>query len=170
MLPKRDLLWMLMLPKQVPLQIYVQETQHEPSILPDYGGDLFRHRRALICQLDIRDDENRLIPPNKWYDELRGVRQGSLVLMAVTMHGYVQRDSEQKPRKVRKYLKSFVLHILTSQTSKTWQLLAKSIKVIDKSDEAIDPRYQPILPTTEKHKSSPSVTRFAVQKRMRLGK
>jgi hypothetical protein len=26
MLPKRDLLWMLMLPKRVPLQIYVQET------------------------------------------------------------------------------------------------------------------------------------------------
>jgi hypothetical protein len=52
----------------------------------------------------------------------------------------------------------------------SWQLVAKSIKVIDKSDEAIEPRYQPILPTTEKHKSSPSVTGFAVQKRMRPGK
>jgi len=136
-------------------------------MLPDYGGDLFHHRRAMLRQLDIRDDENRLIPPNKWYDELR---QGTLVLMAATMHGYVQRDSEQKPRKVKKYLKSLVLHMLTSRTSKTWQLVAKSIKVIDKSDEAIEPRYQPILPTTEKHKSSPSVTGFAVQKRMRPGK
>jgi len=136
-------------------------------MLPDYGGDLFHHRRGMLRQLDIRDDENRLIPPNKWYDELR---QGTLVLMAATMHGYVQRDSEQKPRKVKKYLKSLVLHMLTSRTSKTWQLVAKSIKVIDKSDEAIEPRYQPILPTTEKHKSSPSVTGFAVQKRMRPGK
>ena len=51
-----------------------------------------------------------------------------------------------------------------------WQLVDKSIKVINKSDEAIEPRYQPILPTTEKHKSSPSVTGFEVQKRMRPGK
>jgi hypothetical protein len=72
--------------------------------------------------------------------------------------------------RMQKYLKSFIPHMLTSRTSKTWQLVAKSIKVIDKSDEAIEPRYQPILPTTEKHKSSPSVTAFAVQKRMRPGK
>jgi len=50
-----------------------------------------------------------------------------------------------------------------------WQLVAKSIKVIDKSDEAIEPCCQPILPTTEKHKLSPSVAGFAVQKCMRPG-
>ena len=39
-----------------------------------------------------------------------------------------------------------------------WRLVDKSIKVINKSNEAIEPRYQPILPTTEKYKSSPSVS------------
>jgi hypothetical protein len=52
------------------------------------------------------------------------------------------------------------------------RVVAKSIKVIDKSEEAVEPRYQAILPTAEKRKSSPSaaLAGFTVEKRMRPGK
>jgi len=36
------------------------------------------------------------------------------------------------------------------------RVVAKSIKVVDKSEEVVEPRYQAILPTAEKRKSSPS--------------
>ena len=45
-----------------------------------------------------------------------------------------------------------------------WQLVDKSIKVINKSDEAIKPRYQPILPTTEKTQVESISDRFCSSK------
>ncbi|KAG1893358.1 uncharacterized protein F5891DRAFT_1207551, partial [Suillus fuscotomentosus] len=94
------------------------DTMHSLTLLPDYGGPIFRHRRASLHQLNIRDSTNNLITPDKWYSELR---QGMLVLFAATMHGYIQKDPGQKGRK-------------------TWQLVAKSIKVIDRSNEVMEPR------------------------------
>jgi hypothetical protein len=124
MLPKRDLLRMLMLPKRVPLQIYVQETLQKSA--RSFTVYLLEGAACLV---------STHIPLLKL-----------LLLMVVS---------------IRRRLMIILI---------VWQLVAKSIKVIDKSDEAIEPHYQLILPTTEKYKWSPSVTGFAIQKRMRPGK
>ena len=124
MLPKRDLLRMLMLPKRVPLQIYAQET------LQNSARSFTVHSlEGAACLVFTHISLLKL-----------------LLFMVVS---------------IRRRLIIILI---------AWQLVDKSIKVVNKSDEAIEPRYQPILPTTEKHKSSPSVTGFEVQKRMRPGK
>ncbi|KAG1828408.1 hypothetical protein EV424DRAFT_1554763 [Suillus variegatus] len=94
---------------------------------------------------DIHNSTNNLITPNKWYIELQ---QGTLVLFAATMHGYVQKDSRQKGRK-------------------TWQLVTKSIKVIDRLNEIMEPRYKAVLPTTKKcgTTSSAALMDFKIKKK-----
>ncbi|KAG0696822.1 hypothetical protein DFH29DRAFT_1004227 [Suillus ampliporus] len=122
------------------------ESTHPPTLLPDYGGLIFRHRRASLHQLNIRDNANNLIMPDRWYSELR---QGTLVLFAATMHGYVQKEPGQRLRK-------------------TWQLVTKSIEVIDHSNETIEPHYKVVLPTAEKQGMGPStaLTDFKIEKKM----
>lgn len=43
---------------------------YNPYLLPDYGGDLFCHNTAKLVQHNVRDTDNRLIPPWKYYEEL----------------------------------------------------------------------------------------------------
>ncbi|KAF8430452.1 hypothetical protein L210DRAFT_3508377 [Boletus edulis BED1] len=45
---------------------------------PNYGEDLFRHVQAKLRQLDFRDVNDELIPPQDWYSQLR---QGTLVMV-----------------------------------------------------------------------------------------
>src|SRR6267154_5982940 len=132
-------------------------------LLPDYGRLIFRHRRASLRRLDIRDNANNLITPDKWYSE---IRQGTLVLFAPTMHGYVQRAPGQKPRKVRSHTHS---EHHSNGTRQTWQLVAKSIKVIDRSNETIEPRYKAALPTAAKRGTGPSaaLADFKIEKMIR---
>ncbi|KAG1885104.1 hypothetical protein F4604DRAFT_1918770 [Suillus subluteus] len=123
------------------------DTMHSPTLLPDYGGPIFHHHQASLHQLDICNSANNLITPDRWYSELC---QGTLVLFTATMHGYVQKEPGQKGRK-------------------TWQLVARSIKVIDRSNEAIEPHYKAILPTAEKcgATSSTALTDFKIEKKVR---
>ncbi|KAF8445032.1 hypothetical protein L210DRAFT_3502415 [Boletus edulis BED1] len=58
---------------------------YHPSILPDYGGDLFRHVQAKLRQLDFRDVNDELIPPQDWYSQLR---QGTLVMVRASLHAF----------------------------------------------------------------------------------
>lgn len=58
---------------------------YEPAVLPDYGGELFQHVNAKLRQLDIRNVENNLIPPQDWYSELR---RGTLVMIRATLHTF----------------------------------------------------------------------------------
>jgi hypothetical protein len=58
---------------------------YEPTVLPDYGGDLFQHVNAKLRQLDIRNVENVLIPPQEWYSSLR---RGTLVMIRATLHAF----------------------------------------------------------------------------------
>jgi hypothetical protein len=57
--------------------VLTTNTFYEPTILPDYGGELFQHVDAKLRQLDIRNVENDLIPPQDWYSSLRW---GTLVM------------------------------------------------------------------------------------------
>ncbi|KAG0694388.1 hypothetical protein DFH29DRAFT_1006388 [Suillus ampliporus] len=56
-----------------------------------------------------------------------------------------------------------------SQAHMTWQLVAKSIKVIDRSNETIEPRYKAVLPTAEKRRTGPSaaLADFKIEKKIR---
>ena len=58
---------------------------YPPSILLDYGGDLFRHEAAKLKQLDFHDMEDELITPENWYSALR---QGTLVMVHATLHTF----------------------------------------------------------------------------------
>jgi hypothetical protein len=44
---------------------------YDPSILQDYGGEVFRHENASLRQLDFRDVDNKLIHLKDWYSVLR---------------------------------------------------------------------------------------------------
>ena len=58
---------------------------YPPSILLDYGGDLFQHEAAKLKQLDFCDMEDELITPDNWYSVLR---QGMLVMVHATLHAF----------------------------------------------------------------------------------
>jgi hypothetical protein len=74
---------------------------YNPRLLPDYGGDLFHHNTAKLVQHDVRDIDNHLIPPGKYYEKLR---PGTMVLCNVTMHVYWM--TSMKQTKVRKVCSS----------------------------------------------------------------
>lgn len=65
-------------------------TFYEPTVLPDYGGDLFQHVNAKLHQLDIRNMENVLIPPQEWYSNLR---HSTLVMIRVTLHASIGKNT-----------------------------------------------------------------------------
>lgn len=63
---------------------------YDPRVLEDYGGPpFFQQTTAKLVQLDIRDINNKLIPPWKQYAELR---TGTLVLVLATVHVYAFND------------------------------------------------------------------------------
>ncbi|EIW81889.1 hypothetical protein CONPUDRAFT_152789 [Coniophora puteana RWD-64-598 SS2] len=93
------------------------KTFYDPRVLPDYGGSLFQHQAARLRQLDIRNVENNPIHPSAWYSELR---EGTLVLVSATAHCYNYSDGGKERR--------------------IYQLEAQTIRVIDRSDEPIEPR------------------------------
>ncbi|TFK65643.1 hypothetical protein BDN72DRAFT_773063 [Pluteus cervinus] len=71
---------------------------YDPAVLPDYRGNLFKHRRAKLLQHDVRDEEGNLIPPWEIYSALR---PGTIVLIMVTLHCYVMGGDNMRKRKVR---------------------------------------------------------------------
>ncbi|KAG1741549.1 uncharacterized protein EDB91DRAFT_1131097 [Suillus paluster] len=87
-------------------------TFYEPTVLPDYGGDLFQHVNAKLRQLDIRNVENILIPPQEWYINLK---HGTLVMIRATLHAF-----NWKERRI-------------------YQLNAHTIRVMDPSKLEVEP-------------------------------
>jgi len=72
---------------------------YNPRLLPDYGGELFRHHDAKLMQHDVRGMDNKIIPPWEYYEELR---PGTIVLCNVTMHMYqINNPKQKKIRKVK---------------------------------------------------------------------
>ncbi|KAJ6448506.1 hypothetical protein C8R47DRAFT_1228433 [Mycena vitilis] len=100
---------------------------YEPTLLPDYGGPYFNHVKSKLVQLDVRDINNDLIPPWKFYDALK---PGTLVLALVSLHCFVMTDTSGKERKERKI----------------YQMNAHSIRVLSDSDEPVEIRARPIAP------------------------
>jgi hypothetical protein len=72
---------------------------YPPRVLEDYGGPYFQHTNAKLVQLDIRDAENKLIPPWKQYSALRS---GSFVLVLATIHIFVFKDASNDRNRDRK--------------------------------------------------------------------
>ena len=61
-------------------------TLYDPHELPDYGGDLFKHEQSHLRQMDLRDENNNLVPPADWYTTFR---PGTFVLVRATLHAFV---------------------------------------------------------------------------------
>ncbi|KAJ7459324.1 hypothetical protein FB451DRAFT_1046152 [Mycena latifolia] len=97
---------------------------YEPSLLPDYGGSFFNHVKSKLVQHDVRDKNNVLIPPWRYYEELK---PGTFVLVLATLHCYNMVDDNGKVRKI-------------------YQVNAHSIRILDESDEVVEERTRPIAP------------------------
>ena len=61
-------------------------------LLSDYGGPYFDHREARLKQLDIRDEEKKLIAPWKLYDSLES---GAMILADISLHCYIYSKKKQ---------------------------------------------------------------------------
>ncbi|KAJ7120674.1 hypothetical protein C8R43DRAFT_1136625 [Mycena crocata] len=101
---------------------------YEPTLLPDFGGDMFNLTKGKLAQQNIKNKKGELIPPWKIYEELR---PGTLVLALVTLHVYNMMDTFGKEPKKRK----------------VYQLHAESIRILDPSDEHVDARSMPVPPS-----------------------
>lgn len=78
-------------------------TLHDCHKLPDYGGDVFQHETSKLCQLDLRDLDNSLIPPEQWYSKFN---KGALVLVNATLHTF---NIDEQNRRVRVPYTSFLI-------------------------------------------------------------
>lgn len=58
---------------------------YQPTVLCDYGGDLFKHEKLKLRQLDIHNKDDMLITSDEWYSALR---PGTLVMVRATMHTF----------------------------------------------------------------------------------
>jgi hypothetical protein len=78
-------------------------TLHDCHVLPDYGGDIFQHETSKLRQLDLRDLDNSLIPPQQWYSKFN---KGALVLVNATLHTF---NIDEQNRRVRNSYISLVI-------------------------------------------------------------
>ena len=75
-------------------------TFYDPNLLPDHQGDYFKHVHAKLVQLDIRDENDMLIPPWDMYDNLR---PGTVVLIDASLvcwHIFTKGRGDKLDRKV----------------------------------------------------------------------
>jgi len=73
---------------------------YDPDLLPDHRGDYFKHVHAKLVQLDIRDENDMLIPPWDMYDNLR---PGTVVLIDASLvcwHIFAKGRGDKLDRKV----------------------------------------------------------------------
>ncbi|KAJ7643142.1 hypothetical protein DFH06DRAFT_1333925 [Mycena polygramma] len=108
---------------------------YEPTLLQDYGGSYFNHIKSKLVQLDVRDTQNNLIPPWKFYDALK---PGTLVLALVSLHCFTMNDESGKDVKQRKI----------------YQVNAHSIRVLSDSEELVEERTRPIAPNSTERVTS----------------
>jgi len=103
---------------------------YDPRLLPDYGlgGDLFKHQLARLVQQNVRGKNNHIVPPWKYYDELR---PGTLILILATFHIYCFAAKQGRAKEHHYY-----------------QICARSIRVMGESDTPVEARYPPIVPSS----------------------
>ncbi|KAH7924621.1 hypothetical protein BV22DRAFT_1066428 [Leucogyrophana mollusca] len=116
---------------------------YNPSILSDYGGDLFRHDKAMLRQLDMRDLNNDLVPPDAWYSTFR---PGCLIMARVTMHAF------------------------SWESRRVYQLNAHSLRLLDSSIEPIEERLCDSIHSTSPASLSSSTAASTAMASFSLGK
>lgn len=70
---------------------------YDPNRLPDYGGPFFALRFNKLIQLDVRGVDNKLIPPWKFYEELR---PGTLILANCSLHVFLMENKKKKDHSI----------------------------------------------------------------------
>ncbi|KAH7931401.1 hypothetical protein BV22DRAFT_1053387 [Leucogyrophana mollusca] len=130
---------------EVPANVPTASTNdlYNPSILPDYGGELFRHEKAMLRQLDMRDTDNNLVPPKDWYNTFT---PGCLIMARVTLHAF------------------------SWESRRVYQLNAHSIRLLDKSIEPVEERLGGVVPNTSDATSSSNTAASAAMSAFSLGK
>ncbi|RDB20445.1 hypothetical protein Hypma_012444 [Hypsizygus marmoreus] len=105
---------------------------YDPRLLPDYGGDLFHHKQSKLIQLDVQNIDEKIVFPWDMYDELR---PGTLVIAKTSLHCFWigQKDGSMK---------------------QFYQINAHSIKILGKSDLAMEIPSIPDAPRTTKRKAT----------------
>ncbi|KAJ7649355.1 hypothetical protein DFH06DRAFT_1420719 [Mycena polygramma] len=101
---------------------------YDPALLEDYGGPCFQHNKAKLVQLDVRDVNNKLVGPWRFYDVLR---PGTLVLVLASLHIFhmpIGQDGKGRMRKI-------------------YQVNAHSVRVLSPSLEKVEKRFRPIPPS-----------------------
>ena len=132
---------------------------YDPTVLPDYGGDLFRHVHAKLHQLDFRNIDDNLITPDDWYSELR---QGTLVMVRASLHAF-NWDS----RRVSIATMSFsYLRI----RQKVYQLNAHTVRVLRPSDSDVEEHRQTVLDPDAAFKKRGNSETAALVSAVQLGK
>ncbi|KAJ7912821.1 hypothetical protein B0H13DRAFT_2473669 [Mycena leptocephala] len=114
---------------------------YDPRLLLDYGGGYFRHVKARLVQLDVRDatdNSNALVPPWEFYERLR---PGTLVLVSASLHIFVMNDTNSKG-------------VARPKKRKVYQINAHSIKILADSDLPVEHRSIPIPRSFEGASSS----------------
>ncbi|KAH0834232.1 hypothetical protein J3R83DRAFT_11549 [Lanmaoa asiatica] len=88
------------------------------------GATFFAHSsETKLRQLDIRDEDDELIPPERWYSELR---QATLVTARVRA----------------------TLHALNFESRRVYRSTAHAINVLDESALPVEERTRTILPAS----------------------
>ncbi|KAH7917804.1 hypothetical protein BV22DRAFT_1076604 [Leucogyrophana mollusca] len=114
-----------------------------PRVLPDYGGELFRHEKAMLRQLDMRDTDNNLVPPEAWYSTFT---PGSLIMARVTMHAF------------------------SWESRRIYQLHAHSIRLLDGSREDVEERLGSAIPNNASPATSSNTAASNAMSSFSLGK
>ncbi|KAG6826753.1 hypothetical protein H0H92_014578 [Tricholoma furcatifolium] len=98
---------------------------YDPRLNADFRGDYFNLVNNKLVQLDVLDQDNRLVAPWKFYDTLK---PGTLILANCSLHCFIMRNGKSDSRKI-------------------YQINAHSIKIIDPSDGRPIPQVIPIVPS-----------------------
>lgn len=62
---------------------------YDPALSPDFGGSYFDLAHNKLVQLDVRDEDNNLVPAWKFYEVLR---PGTLILANVSLHCFIMKE------------------------------------------------------------------------------
>ena len=124
-------------------------------LLSDYRGPYFDHREARLKQLDIRDEEKKLIAPWKLYDALK---PGTMILADISLHCYIypKKNQNEDGRKVNG------THILVNSPLlniffEIYQITAHKIQIFDKQSNNNSSHFCPPLEQTTMTTARPGI-------------
>jgi hypothetical protein len=124
---------------------------YDPNLLPDHRGNYFNHVNAKLVQLDIRDEDDNLIPPWNMNDKLR---PGTIVLIDASLvcwHIFTKGRGGKLDRKVSTSLlmRIYIPVANAFDICQVYQIQGHRLKVLKKSDAPLEEPSIPRLPRVD---------------------